>query len=422
MIGSFWRALRKRAALCSLGVLGICLLIAGCSETFRQIAIPLPTQTGDPAPLDRALFLATAGSGPGSVTMVDVPGDTNVGVEQVGAGPVMIGLTFGGGRAVVPNATDNSASSFQTGVTFGSVNTTTLPAGAGATFAHSRQNARIYLALTALNELGVVDSTLAVVNQVPLPGCSSPVGISQVPGGGNIYVACSGGNVALVTGSDNVVIATIPDAGSPRWIDSSADGNFMFVANQGTSSVDVICSSTNVVICNSGNTVMTSVPVAGAPNFLKYDPHSQHVFVAGAGFVSVIDASGSAPTFADIKDIPASGQTWVTPLRDGSRFYVSDAGARTVTSYNATNFAPIKTINLADPATPISTPSTTTPIMIDSDKNSTKVYTANTGSNDFTIIRTLDDTEAFPGTVVSGQPTRLKPPAGQVPVWVTALP
>ena len=39
----------------------------------------------------------------------------------------------------------------------------------------------------------------------------------------------------------------------------------------------------------------------------------------------------------------------------------------------------------------------TTPILIDSDKNSTRVYTANTGSNDFSIIRTSDDTEVFPG-------------------------
>src|SRR5436305_15012661 len=110
MIGSFWRALRKRAALCSLGVLGICLFIAGCSQTFRQIAIPLPTQTGDPAPLNRALFAAEDGANPGSVTFVDVPGDTNVGVVQVGADPVQIGLTFGGAGGVTPNPGGNRVS------------------------------------------------------------------------------------------------------------------------------------------------------------------------------------------------------------------------------------------------------------------------------------------------------------------------
>jgi DNA-binding beta-propeller fold protein YncE len=418
MTGSFGRTLLKRAVLCTLGV----VLIAGCSQNLRQIAIALPSQTGDPAPLDRALFLSTAGASlAGSVTMVDVSGDTNVGVETVGLDPLMIGLTFGGGRAVVPNSASNTASSFQTGVAFGTISTTTLPPGSGASFVGSRQNGKFYVALTALNELGVVDFTLAVIKEVPLTGCSSPVALSQVPGGGNVYVACSGGNVAVVSPNDNVLLTTITDAGSPRWIEASPDGKYMFVANQGTSSVDVICSTTDVTVC-AGNTVITSIGVAGAPNFVKYDTHTQHVLVAGAGFVSVLDASGTAPTFADIKDLPGSGQTWVTALPDGSRIYVSDAGAQTVTSYSASNYGLLKTISLVDPLHPISAPASTTPIMIDSDKNSSRVYTANTGSNDFTIINTLTDTEVFPGPIVSGQPTRLTPPAGQIPKWVVVLP
>src|SRR5437879_3562208 len=65
MIRSIGRASRRRAVLLNLGV--ICIILAGCSQTFRQIAIPLPIATGDPAPLDRALFAATDGlSNPGS--------------------------------------------------------------------------------------------------------------------------------------------------------------------------------------------------------------------------------------------------------------------------------------------------------------------------------------------------------------------
>src|SRR5438067_2596279 len=108
MIGSFCRASQRRAVLFSLAV--ICIVLAGCSQTFRQIAIPLPTQTGDPAPLNRALFASTDTGNPGSVTFVDVPGDTNVGVVQVGENPVHIGLTFGGGRAVTSNLVENTAS------------------------------------------------------------------------------------------------------------------------------------------------------------------------------------------------------------------------------------------------------------------------------------------------------------------------
>jgi hypothetical protein len=397
MIRSIGRASRRRAVLCSLGV--ICIILAGCSQTFRQIAIPLPTQTGDPAPLNRALFASTDASGkPGSVTFVDVPGDTNVGVVQVGEDPVHIGLTFGGGRAVTSNLVENTASSFQTGTTTPTVSTTSLPGGANPVFAHSRQNGKFYLALSGLGELGVVDSTLSLVKQVPLTSCT-PVAISQVPNGGNVYVGCSGGNVSVVTPSDNVEVDTI-SAGIPiAWMDTSTDGKYTFVG--GGSSVKVICSTTDVSVC-AGDSILQTITVGGTISFLKYDTHSQRVYVAGSGFVSIIDASGIQPpapnptTFTVTTIGGFGGNTWVTALQDGTRFYVSASGAKTVSVYTASNLAFIKAIPLA-----ITAEMGTSPIMIDSDKNSTKVYTANTGSNDFSIIRTSDDTEVFPGSVAA---------------------
>src|SRR5882724_11001463 len=342
MIGSFGQASRRRAVLCSLGIL--CIILAGCSQTFRQIAIPLPTQTGDPAPLNRALFAtADVAPHPGAVTFVDVPGDTNVGQIQVGNNPVQIGLTFGGGRAITPNTGDNTASSFQTGTTTPTVNTTSLPASSNPVFAHSRQNGKFYIALSGIGTLGVVDSTLSLVKQVPLTGCT-PVALSQVPNGGNVYVGCSGGNVSVVTPSDNVEVDTI-SAGIPiAWMDTSTDGKYTFVG--GGSSVKVICSTTDVSVC-AGDNILQTITVGGTIHFLKYDAHSQRVYVAGAGFVSIIDASGITPTFSVLKTLDgtertpcpcaAFGQTWVTALQDGTRFYVSDQTGQSVSVYSASS-------------------------------------------------------------------------------------
>jgi len=421
MIGSFGQASRRRAVLCSLGIL--CIILAGCSQTFRQIAIPLPTQTGDPAPLNRALFAtADVAPHPGAVTFVDVPGDTNVGQIQVGINPVQIGLTFGGGRAVTPNAGDTTASSFQTGTTTPTVNTTSLPASSNPVFAHSRQNGKFYIALSGLDKLGVVNSTLALAGPpVAMGTCSSPVAISQVPGPGSVYVACKGsGEVAEVTPNDNIFLKTIAVGGSPVWIDTSSDGKYTFVASQGTNQVKVICSTTDVTVC-AGDTVVQTIPLGGVPNFLKYDVHSQRVYVGGAGFISIIDTSGIQPappadTTFTVTDITTfSGNTWATALQDGTRFYVSDSGAKTITVFNSNNLSVIKTIKLADPLASHPTPANTTPIMIDSDKNSTKVYTANTGSNDISIIRTSDDTEVFPGSTANGGSGRITAPLGATP-------
>jgi DNA-binding beta-propeller fold protein YncE len=239
----------------------------------------------------------------------------------------------------------------------------------------------------------------------------------------------------VVTPSDNVEVATIP-AGIPiAWMDTSTDGKYTFVG--GGSTVKVICSSTDPTVCTGdSNSILQTITVGGALSFLKYDPHSQRVYVAGANFVSIIDASGiqSSPavtTFTVTNITGFAGNTWVTALQDGTRFYVSDQTAHSVSVYSAANLQFIKTINLAIAAEP-----TTAPIMIDSDKNSTKVYTANTGSNDFSIIRTSDDTEVLPGSTGGATSGRVVPPkvassscadehlntCRQTPTYVVVLP
>ena len=209
-------------------------------------------------------------------------------------------------------------------------------------------------------------------------------------------------------------------------MDTSFDGKYTFVANQGSSSVSVICTTTDSTVC-AGNTVIATTSLPGAPSYVKYDTHSGHVLVAGAGFVSVLDASGTTPTFTDVAGSPLtfSGNTWVTALKDGSRLYVSDAGAGTVTVFNMSNLQLLKTIDLKIPGA-----LTTSPIMIDSDKNSTKVYTANVNSNDFSIINTATDTEvlqsnaqqritspALAGCLPAGSPA-----CRQTPTFVVVLP
>ena len=161
------------------------------------------------------------------------------------------------------------------------------------------------------------------MKQVPLTSCT-PVAISQVPNGGNVYVGCSGGNVSVVTPSDNVEVDSIPAGIAAAWMDTSSDGKYTFVG--GGSSVKVICSTSDVSIC-AGDTILQTITVGGTVSFLKYDTHSQRVYVAGSGFVSIIDASGIQPPITNFLVTPVpppsggfTGNTWVTALQDGTRF------------------------------------------------------------------------------------------------------
>jgi hypothetical protein len=69
-----------------LGLLAIC---AGCGDTFRPIIIPNPPAFPDPRAAHTAVSINNNGSSnPGSIMVIDVSGDSDEGVANVGLVPV----------------------------------------------------------------------------------------------------------------------------------------------------------------------------------------------------------------------------------------------------------------------------------------------------------------------------------------------
>ena len=75
----------------------------------------------------------------------------------------------------------------------------------------------------------------------------------------------------------------------------------------------------------------------------------------------------------------------VTPLPDGSRFYVANAGSNDVTVVSANSFSPLITVPL---------PAGANPVWIASEPTSTKVYIADKGTSETTVIQTSNNTVA----------------------------
>src|SRR5262249_47053948 len=125
-------------------------LLAGCGNTFRPTINFQPQPSGDPSSLGHAVVLSTNPAGGGSDTHINVSGDTNVGVVNVGLNPVFLGKALG--RAFVINGD----------------NTVTL-----------------YIALLP---------TSTVASRITLPGTTSGAVGGGASANGNIYIANSGTN------------------------------------------------------------------------------------------------------------------------------------------------------------------------------------------------------------------------------------
>src|SRR5262249_3985905 len=143
----------------------------------------------------------------------------------------------------------------------------------------------------------------------------APKTLTQLPNGGNVFVACSGAAEVFVLSPIDATIlgAPIVTSGAGNWIDASTDGKWVFV---GTSAgIDVI---------DAAAFTLKTTLATGATTFLKFDQPSQRVYAVQATTVSVVDASGTTPSFqllptnTPITVTGATSLTGVTALANGT--------------------------------------------------------------------------------------------------------
>lgn len=420
--------------LAGLGVL--MLLAAGCNDTLRQFIVPVPPPTGDPGALAHAITLSTnpVPSSNGSDLHIDVSGDTNVGIVNVGPNPVFLGTTSN--QAFVINSGD--ASTPPTVSVYialnpqnATVSTVTLPATSNKPIAGATSSANnIYVANNGSNDVSVISTgVLAVTTTIPLPaGDTQPVMIAGNAANNKIFVVNQGsGNVTEISTIDNTVIKDIKVGASPVWAVMSTDGLFVFVVNQGDGTVSVIDASLDIVLpcsgvfCVGGNAIRVGSSASSSPNFAFYDPKLKRVYVSNTGenTVSVIKANaidlGSVPQVLPekLKDVPVSGTpVSVTALSDGTRAYAAlgncPAGVNHTTIVAQ---APSCTGNLVSviDAVALTEKKTITvgvgPISIDASRDASRVYVVNshdtvTGSSGTHTAGTISDISTITDSVV----------------------
>ena len=378
--------------------IGLVLLLVGCGNTFRPIAIPIQQSGGDPGTLRNAIIVSSNPAGVGTTEHIDVAGDTISSIHNVGAAPVQAILA--GGRTWVANKGDGTLTGY---TTFGgpgvSTVTATLPAGACPLLMSSQENTSLYVAdpggscvPSGNGTVDVVGLSTAAFSGAVAVGVN-PVSLAELPNASKIYVANQGSNsLTVITASDHSVEVFpnnqnfITVGTSPSFVLASSDSACVYVANQGSDSISVISTSSDAV-----SSTLT-LPSGSGPSFLTFDPNLQRVYVANTAGNSMLNHHNTCVLQpSDVKTVPLLGglaPKSIASLADGTRLYVADSGSGSVSVINASSLT-IKTFANASNGILVGT----NPVSVAASPDSKRVYVANHDSGNISIIQTGNDTE-----------------------------
>jgi len=332
----------------------VALIEMSCGEVYRPVVIPTSTTPPNPANFHAVFGIsANVPFNPGTALQIDVSGDTNIGVANMGVNPTHAGILpnnsrvfvasagslFAGDADVVTAFAPAAQSSTATGL--GPPVTFSLPYGSLPVFVHTAQTNAVYVANYGTNSVSSLNTASNVVS-LTAPVGVKPVALAETPNAQNLYVANQGSNtITDLSPTDLSVRATIPVGNTPAWAVSRPDSQRLYVITQGDGLLYTIDTSTNTQVPGSPQ----SVGGAGA-NFVLYDKSRNRLYVtnpaAGAIYAFNATADPPAPLGSGAISIPAPPIPANTPpcvsvtcsysavapvsvaaLPDGSRFYVS---------------------------------------------------------------------------------------------------
>ncbi len=338
----------------------LCLVWCGCGDTFRPIIIPNPPVFPNPAAAHTVVSINDNGTiVAGSAMVIDVSGDTDVSVANVGLAPVhAVQQTANTVLVVNHSVTGAAADSITTlnfrGTVISGATTISLPANSAPNFvAVAPLATTAYVTLPSyvdpltnnvVPSVGVVDTQSNELTNVITVG-NHPDALAVTPDNSKLYVANQGSN--SVSGFNTVDRSSRTINGSfnaPLWLSARSDNQRVYVLN-GNGVVSTIDTTSTA---GPDNVIDASVNVPGAA-YMLYDGNLNRLYIpwfsqsAMQGQVTMLDISQSTPVVLTGAPIPiapvlpsarvqgdvcstfspgAVTPTAVAALPDGSRAYV----------------------------------------------------------------------------------------------------
>jgi hypothetical protein len=335
------------------------LFCAGCGDTFRPIIIPNAPTFPNPKAAHTVLAVNDNGTiSHGTALAVDVSGDSEVGIADVGVTPVHAVQQSATQVLVVNQATTSTSAASLSKVTFsstvinGTPSTISLPPDSAPTFvAVAPSDTTAYVTLPKyvpdpVNFPQVVVPSVGVVNTqsnnlvttIPLSNDPNvrPYALAVTPDNSKLYVANNPGSLSAfntLDQSQRTISGTLSSA--PVWLVARSDSQRVYVleANGTLAWVDTTLTAGPDTLTES------AISVPGAAT-IEYDGFLNRLYIPGGSAVAVVDVSQSAPlplatiTIAPVSPSSRSAQdpcsmtatatlnaVAVAALPDGSRAY-----------------------------------------------------------------------------------------------------
>ncbi len=332
-------------------VLFLSVICTGCGETFRPIIIPNPPTFPNPKAAHSVVAINDNGTVvQGSAMVIDVSGDTDVSVANVGLAPVHAVQQSANAILVANHSVTGALADSITKLNFGSTtisstSTISLPPNSAPNFVATTESSQAYVSLpdyvdpttnTVVPSVAVINTTgNNLVATIPLSNNTgaNPVAVAETPDAQKLYVANQG--LGTVSGFNTVDRSPRNISGSltspPIWLSARSDSQAVYVLEQNgtlawldtssTAGPDTLTETTNPMISVPGATTMT------------YDPNLIRLYIAGGQQMEIVDVSQSPPQPLAVIAIPqftllnlppvAATATAAAALPDGSRAYVA---------------------------------------------------------------------------------------------------
>lgn len=301
-----------------LGILILGLIEISCGDQYRPVAVPVIPPQPDPQAVHFVLvFTANGMIDPGASSRVDISGDSNIGVAQLGLGPSHATLTSTAARVYAVNTLEDSVSSYSPtpGSTATTVVTTSLPAGSRPVFVHTTESGTVYVANYGSNTVGAISAATNIALNPLISVGNQPVALAETPDQKKLYAVNQGdGTVTAISLPDRTVTQTIATGSAPVWALARSDSARVYVLNNGAGTVSAIDTTANAV-------VGTATVGAGA-NYMVYDSKLNRLYVTNpvANTVTAVSVAADPPAVVFSTPVAAAPST-LSVLPDGSRVY-----------------------------------------------------------------------------------------------------
>jgi DNA-binding beta-propeller fold protein YncE len=308
-------------------VVAVYMICSGCGETYRPVIIPTPPTFPNPAAAHSVVTISDNGTTvAGSAMVIDVSGDSDVSVANVGLAPVHAAQQSTSEVLVVNHSVTGAASDSITKLNFSSMtisstNTINLPANSAPNFvAVAPSDTLAYVTLPnfvpdPIDFPGVIVPSVGVVNTgtnnmvATIPVGNNPYALAITPNKSKLYVANQGNGT--ISAFNTIDRSSRPITGaltsSPIWLVARSDSQRVYVLEQGSGILATIDTTSTA---GPDTLTQSAISVPGATT-MTYDFNRNRLYIPGGQQLTIVDVSQSLPQSLAGGPIPACspGQT-----------------------------------------------------------------------------------------------------------------